>query len=179
MSEMSQMPMDSFVADEWKRYLATAGAYGGNTKEFMLSLPAKAEEAHREGWLSLDLTPGDLAVRRFRELDQKQTNYIDPILDDAADGQLPFIGEDDPVLDFGFKTGSGKGGRKMLRYLATEDIHDMLGREVKNLESAQLAMQKAEARAGRLLAILQRYNTLELAYLDGALSMSLTEGEVA
>lgn len=179
MSEQSQMPMDAFVAHEWKGYLATAGADGGSTKEFMLSLPAKAEEAHQEGWLSLDLSPGDLAIRRFRELDQKQTNYIDPILDDAANGQLPFIGDDDPVLDFGFKTGSGKGGRKMLRYLASEDIHDMVGREARNLEAAQLAMERAQVRAGRLLAILQRYNTLELAYLDGALSTSLTEGEAA
>lgn len=170
MSEMSQLPMEMFVQNEWKDYLSTAGPDGGNTKEFLLSLPAKAEEAHREGWLSLDLTPGDLAVRRFRELDQKQTSYIDPILDSAADGQLPFIGQDDPVLDFGFKTGPGKGGRKMLRYLATEDIHDMLAREAKNLESAQLAMERAEIRASRLLAILQRHNTFEAAYMAKAVS---------
>lgn len=179
MSEMSQLPMDTFVAGEWKKYLSTAGPDGGNTKEFLMSLPAKAEEAHREGWLSMDLTPGELAIRRFRELDQKQTNYIDPILDDAADGQLPFIGEDDPVLDFGFKTGPGKGGRKMMRYLATEDIHDMLAREVKNHAAAGRALEKAQSRASRLLPILQQYNILEAAYLAGAFSSGSIEGEDA
>lgn len=178
MSEFSQLSMDDFVAEEWRQYLATAGSDGGNTKEFLLSLPARAEEAHSEGWLALDVTAGDLAKRRFRELDQKQTDYIEPILDKAVDGQWAFIGNDDPVLDFGFKTGSGKGGRKMLRYLAAEDIHDMLAREAKNLEAAQLAMNRAQVRASRLLAALQRYNTLESAYLAGMFSGD-AESEVA
>lgn len=175
MSEMSQLPMEMFVQNEWRKYLANAGPDGGSTKEFKLLLPVKAEEAHREGWLSLDFTPGDLAIRRFRELDQKQSDYIDPILDAAADGQLPFIGEGDPVLDFGFKAGRGTGGRKMMRFFATEDIHNMLAREEKNHADAGRALERAQSRAGRLLPILQRFNTLEAAYMARAFSSGAGE----
>lgn len=163
MPEFSQLSMESFVAEEWKRYLSENGSGGGNTKEFMMALPALAEEAHSEGWLSLDITAGDIAVKRFRELDQKQTDYIDPILDSMADGQWPFIGLDDPSLDYGFKTGTGRGGRKMFRYFAAEDLHDMLARESKNLEAAQLSMERAQRRAAVILPILQQYNKIESA----------------